>query len=344
MTVMPKYFGVVRTPDGRVVSGAQISVFNTATAVYASIYEDDNTTPLPNPLTSDQNGQFSFSANSGAYDIYVRVSTYQIYAYLQTTMGSPGGSGAVDSVNTRTGDVVLNGGDIPTFVAAGASHAAGAVPDPGGTALPNAFLCADATFKAIPNFIGGAGSQSGAVPDPGAGATGVRALFDNGTWLNPYAFASLYGYSLILEQQTQGTNAGTFTTGSWITRTLNVLATDTTGNVILATNQITLPAGSYLFFISCPAFSTEGHIAQLLNITDGIVCGTSTSEYAGSNNQSRCFIQCRVTIATGLTKQFEVQHRCNLTQSTNGLGAATNLATETYTTVLILTEPEINPP
>jgi hypothetical protein len=45
------------------------------------------------------------------------------------------------SVNT------IAAGFLPTMVASGASHAAGAVPDPGATAGTRKFLCEDATFK-----------------------------------------------------------------------------------------------------------------------------------------------------------------------------------------------------
>jgi hypothetical protein len=63
-------------------------------------------------------------------------------------------AGGVSSVNTRTGAVTLAGTDIPTFVASGASHAAGAVPDPGVGAGTTKFLREDATF-AVPAGVGG---------------------------------------------------------------------------------------------------------------------------------------------------------------------------------------------
>jgi hypothetical protein len=342
MSLMPKYFGVARTPDGRVYAGAVVYVYNSASFVLASIYADDNTTALSNPLTVDQFGVFQFSANAGAYDIYVRTDRSTVQPYLQVTMGSPGGSGAVDSVNSRTGDVVLVGADLPVFGVAGTGHAPGAVPDPGSTpALQQIMTDAGWQLPEALIFIGGAGHIAGLAPDPGAGAIGKRALFDNGTWLNPYAFAATYGYTLILDQKTQGTNAGTATAGSWITRTLNVLAADTTAAVILASNIITLPAGSYIFHISVPGFSVQGHQCRLLDITAGTVIATGTSEYAGANNQSRSVLVCRVTVDIGLTNEYEIQQYVNSTQATNGFGAAANIDTETYTSVLIMTEPSL---
>jgi len=63
-----------------------------------------------------------------------------------TGIGSGGGVAGVTSVNSRTGTVTLVGTDIPVFVASGASHAAGAVPDPGAIAGTTNFLREDGTW------------------------------------------------------------------------------------------------------------------------------------------------------------------------------------------------------
>ncbi|MFN8450265.1 MAG: hypothetical protein U0521_17185 [Anaerolineae bacterium] len=52
-------------------------------------------------------------------------------------------------------------------------------------------------------------------------------------------------YALIREEQTQGTSAGTFTSGAWQKRTLNVEAADTGDHASLSASQITLEAGTY---------------------------------------------------------------------------------------------------
>jgi hypothetical protein len=339
MTVMPKYINNVRDITGQVNSGALVTVTLAGSATRPTIYEDDNVTARPNPMPVDAYGVFYFSTNPGAYDLYIQMDEGDAIKVPQITLGSPGGSGAVDSVNTRTGAVTLAGTDIPVFVQSGASHAAGAVPDPGSTAGTQKFLCEDATWKLPPVFVGGSGHAQGAVPDPGGAAVGVRALFDDGTWQSPTGFASTYGYTLIQEQEAAGTNAGTFTTGAWQDRVLNTIVADTTGLVTLLGNQITLPAGSWLFDIECPAYNVLGHKAQLLNVTDGAPVALSSSEYSNTGAQTKARIRCRFTIATGLTKAFKVQHQCTQTQATNGFGIAVNFGTEIYTSVLIQLEP-----
>lgn len=58
-----------------------------------------------------------------------------------------GGGGSVNSVNGKTGTVVLDNTDIPVMVGSGGSHAKGLAPDPGATAGTKKFLCEDATWK-----------------------------------------------------------------------------------------------------------------------------------------------------------------------------------------------------
>jgi hypothetical protein len=340
MAVMPKYLNNVRDITGQVNNGALVLVTIAGSSTRASVYEDDNITARPNPQQVDAYGNFYFSANPGAYDLYIQVDEGDAIKIPQVTMGSPGGSGAVDSINTRTGSVVLTGADIPVFIQSGTSHAAGAVPDPGSIVGTQKFLCEDGTFKLPPVFVGGSGHQQGAVPDPGGAADGTMALFSDGTWQSPTGFASTYGYTLIQEQQVSGTQGGTFTTGAWQNRTLNVMVTDTTGLVVLSGNQITLPSGFWLFDIECPAYNVNGHQAQLLNITDGIVAAIGTTEYC-LTTQTKSRIRCRVTIDVGLVKTFEVQHRCTVTEATNGLGVAAGIGTEVYTSVLIQLEPAL---
>lgn len=76
----------------------------------------------------------------------------------------PGGTGTVTSIATTapiTGGTITTTGTIgiSDFVASGASHASGAVPDPGSTAGTTKFLCEDATFKTVPSTAGGALTQ-----------------------------------------------------------------------------------------------------------------------------------------------------------------------------------------
>lgn len=75
---------------------------------------------------------------------------------------------------------------LPVFVGSGASHAIGAVPDPGVTAGTTRFLREDATFIAPPVFVAsGASHATGYVPDPGSVAGTTKFLREDATWVVP---------------------------------------------------------------------------------------------------------------------------------------------------------------
>jgi hypothetical protein len=118
----------------------------------------------------------------------------------------------------------------------------------------------------------------------------------------------------------------------WQTRVLNVEAQDTGNNGSLASNQITLAAGTYECLIFTPAASVSFHKARLRNITDGVttLVGTSCSQGTGSYEISYSIISGRFTIAS--QKVFEVQHRCSATRNTDGFGTACSFdEVEVYT-------------
>ena len=107
---------------------------------------------------------------------------------------------------------------------------------------------------------------------------------DDGTTATLLANLKLAGaprIATIRDEKSSGTSGGTFTAGAWRTRTLNTL-TDPTSIVSLASNQITLQAGTYLINANCPASSSELHQARLQNITDATTTLAGSSE---DNNQ-----------------------------------------------------------
>jgi len=140
-------------------------------------------------------------------------------------------------------------------------------------------------------------------------------------------------YVQVRDEKTQNTQGGNFTSGAWRTRTLNTESADTGAVCTLASNQITLDAGTYVCRISCPAGYCGKHQARLQNVTDATTVLVGTSEYSGSANtdlvQSHSFISGEFTI--GASKALEVQHQCLTTRNTDGFGVAANFTTEVYT-------------
>jgi hypothetical protein len=144
-----------------------------------------------------------------------------------------------------------------------------------------------------------------------------------------------FPYILIRDEQTSGTGGGTFTSGSYQTRTLNTEVHDTANLASVASNQITLAAGTYRCRIVAPAFRCGDHKAKLYNVTDSadVIIGTSALAQTGANTTtSYSFIVGRFTIAA--TKVLEVRHRASTTQASNGFGSAVSFGdVEVYTVV-----------
>jgi len=131
-------------------------------------------------------------------------------------------------------------------------------------------------------------------------------------------------YVLVREEQASGTAGGGSTAATWQTRVLNTEVSDASNIATLASNQVTLPAGTYRFSASAPAFAANSHKVRLQNITD------STTVVVGGNAASATGVQTsgtvvgRFTIAT--SKAFSLQHWCVTAQGVNGLGLATSIA------------------
>jgi len=126
---------------------------------------------------------------------------------------------------------------------------------------------------------------------------------------------------IVQEQQASGTAGGGFTSGSFVTRVLNTAVRNVIAGASLASNQITLPAGTYCVEWSAPAQSVGSHATRLFNVTDAAVIETGTSEMGASgtaNIQSRSFGTAVFTLSS--SKAIRLEHQCQTTRATNGLG------------------------
>lgn len=141
----------------------------------------------------------------------------------------------------------------------------------------------------------------------------------------------------VRDEKASGTAGGTFTAGAWQTRTLNTVSTNTLTGSSLASNQITLPAGTYDVFARAPGYVVSYHQAKLRNVTDGSDAIIGTTENSGSSEAktTTSFVIGRFTIAG--TKAFELQHYCSpTTVATYGFGYPVNFGViEVYAEIQI---------
>lgn len=140
----------------------------------------------------------------------------------------------------------------------------------------------------------------------------------------------------VREEQSSGTNAGTFTSGAWRTRVLNTSKVNTISGASLASNQITLPAGTYWIEASAPAYQTNGHLLKLYNTTTAadVIIGTGGFSPNGvTTSDTRAFVVGQFVLTSASV--LELQHRCTTTSTTLGLGIAVSHGTEVYADVVI---------
>lgn len=135
-----------------------------------------------------------------------------------------------------------------------------------------------------------------------------------------------YPYINVQDQKVSGSAGGTFTSGSWQTRTLNTLVADTAGIASLASNQITLPAGTYWCLIRATAGGTNQNQARLQNVTDSVTLLLGNNTY-GSVGGSETLSTIGGEFTLSASKALSVQHRAN---TTGNFGTATSWGTEVY--------------
>jgi hypothetical protein len=141
----------------------------------------------------------------------------------------------------------------------------------------------------------------------------------------------------VRDEKASDTAGGAASATTYHTRVLNTVVTNEISGASLASNQITLPSGTYFIMSRAPAFMVNVTKSILYNTTDSSNTVIGSSGYADVNGYAYfdCFIFGRFTI--GATKVFEIRHYTDLARANNGLGVETNLAgvIEVYTDVQI---------
>ena len=140
----------------------------------------------------------------------------------------------------------------------------------------------------------------------------------------------------VRDEKGVSSHGGTFTSGSFLTRTLNTSLTNEISGASLSSNQITLPSGTYYIKALAPAYGVNRHTIRLRNITDSTDTLLGTSMYAENaySISNVAMVTGRFTISA--QKTFEIQHRCETTNTTYGFGVSKDMGeTNIYTDVQI---------
>lgn len=142
----------------------------------------------------------------------------------------------------------------------------------------------------------------------------------------------------VRDEKAANTVGGTATSGAFDKRTLNTVVTNQIAGSSLASDQITLPSGTYYIAARAPAIFVNTHKLKLRNVTDStdVIIGASAMSTAGLAQEfsTDATLYGRFTIAS--QKVFELQHRVATTRASNGLGYQSNFGVvEVYAEALI---------
>lgn len=145
--------------------------------------------------------------------------------------------------------------------------------------------------------------------------------------------------AIFRDEKAQGTAGGSSSATTNHTRVLNTTHANTIAGCSLASNQITLPAGTYRIRASAPAFIADKHKLRWYNVTDttyDIEGSTAYADTATDATQTNALLVGRFTIATA--KTYELRHYIQTARATNGLGVTIGVGTEVYAEIEILKE------
>jgi hypothetical protein len=176
------------------------------------------------------------------------------------------------------------------------------------------------------------------------GASGDTITIPSGATISNLGTASGFGEpgkfeSALLhvrDEKSAGTQSGSVSSGSWVTRPLNTVKTNEISGASLSSNQIILPTGTYYINANGTSYKVNENVIKLRNITDSsdTIIGMAQFAWDGDESTASSFLTGRFTIAS--SKTFELQFRVTATNSTNGFGVMANVGvTEVYSDVQI---------
>lgn len=112
-------------------------------------------------------------------------------------------------------------------------------------------------------------------------------------------------YMKVSDRKVSGSGGGVSVSGYNI-RALNTVETNTIVGASLASDTITLPAGTYEFWARAPAYNATQNQIALFNSTDGSYAVLGSSQNSGSAANTDSTLVCRITIAA--TKNYQLRH------------------------------------
>jgi hypothetical protein len=145
----------------------------------------------------------------------------------------------------------------------------------------------------------------------------------------------------IKDVKAAGTNGGTFTSGAWRTRDLNVInetgstTIETCSFASLSANQFTLQTGKYKIQVNVPANQCGANQPKLYNVTSASDTLLGGSGFANTTNGQNFNTSIFGYVNVSSPSVYEIRHYAITGKSTDGFGIASNIGAEVYTQVEI---------
>ena len=138
------------------------------------------------------------------------------------------------------------------------------------------------------------------------------------------------------EQQASNTNGGTFTSGSYLKRTLNTTVVNNITGCSIASSVVTLPAGTYNIVGTAPAYKTNAHRLRLRNTTASTTIALGVNAFNGSGGYATTYAYVNGTVTLTGSTTIELQHQAETTATVNGFGTLCNFGdSEVYAQIQI---------
>ena len=137
------------------------------------------------------------------------------------------------------------------------------------------------------------------------------------------------------EEQSSGTTGGTFTSGSYLKRTLNTTVVNNITGCSIASSVITLPAGTFAVTAFAPAQEVSRNKLRLQNMTASTTLQVGNNSFSNTTDGSNtATLNSVFTLASAST--IELQHRCASTIASYGFGLAMSFSdVEVYASIII---------
>ena len=179
-------------------------------------------------------------------------------------------------------------------------------------------------FDAKGDLVVGTGADTFDKLTVGANDTILVADSSTATGLKWATASAGATYAVFQNKLTAGNAEGSFTSGAFRTRALNTSQYNGITGASLASNQITLAAGTYFIEATTTAYSVNYNVARFYNITDSSVALLGDSAYADSTYAGTEGSSVYGVFTIAGQKTFELQHACSTTRNGDGFGVGLN--------------------